>query len=121
MNPNNDLRKYVAKHVERDAKGRLNLMFFRINKRGNPIEEDFLDLVKEQYPHWLDGKEHHYLECGGDMGDQGIALATMGLGAMLGVWKILTPDNMMPFLPKKLQMQMAGSGMISIIKEVKSW
>ena len=116
------LSEYVKNHIVKDKNGKTNLMFFKVSKKDNPDKEDFLKLVKKEYPHWLDGKEHHYLECGGDMDSQEIALTTMGLGIILEVWDLLTPESIMPFLPQEMKMEMAGRGMISIkIKEAKKW
>ena len=91
----------------------VNLTFFKVASRGGNRDE-FLSLVQKEYPDWLDGKEHSYLQVGGDMGDQGIALMTIGLGHLLGVWKALTPDTLMSFLPEDLKQQMAGQGMVSL-------
>ena len=125
------LYEYVSKHCERGAcqcgkcidspenpvqrqpKGHTaDLVFFEVILKNNPIKEEFLGLVKEKYPQWLDGKEHNYMEMGGDIGDQGTALMAMGLGSLLGVWQLLTP-RMLP-IPEDLVMQMAGKGMITI-------
>ena len=61
----------------------------------------------------LDRCEHSYIELGGWIGDQGLALMLMGLGSILGIWKILTP-KMLPGLDKELMDMMAGQGMVSI-------
>jgi hypothetical protein len=68
----------------------VDLTFFKVAANGGDKEE-FLSLVKQEYPHWLDGTEHSYLQVGADMGDQGIALMTIGLGDLLGVWRALSP------------------------------
>ena len=79
-----DLVDYVIKHVERgpclcgeclDAvknpgskqpKGHTaDLTFFKVRKVNNPDLKEFRKLVEEEFPHWLDGKEHTYLETGG--------------------------------------------------------
>ena len=91
----------------------VNLTFFQVTSKGGDKDE-FLALVKQEYPGWLDGKEHCYIHVGYDMGDQGIALMTIGLGHLLGAWKALTPDTIMPFLPEDLKQQMAGQGMVSL-------
>ena len=93
-----------------------DLMFFKVCKKENAKKEDFERIVKEEFPHWLDGKEYNYINIGADIGNQGIALMTMGLGSILGVWNLLTPNSLLPFLPDELKMQMAGQGMISIQK-----
>lgn len=90
-------------------------MFFKVAVKNDPDKEVFLNLIKKEHPHWLDGKEHNYLEMGGDMGDQGIALTTQALGSLVGAWKLITPNILGDLIPDDLKMQMAGSGMISII------
>lgn len=61
----------------------------------------------------LDRCEHSYIELGGWIGDQGLALMLMGLGTVLGLWKMLTP-KLLPGLDKELMDMMAGQGMVSI-------
>lgn len=62
----------------------------------------------------LDGKEHSFIEIGGYVGDQGLALTLMGLGELIGMWELLTPNKMLPSLPDEFKMQMAGQGMVTI-------
>jgi hypothetical protein len=38
----------------------------------------------------------------------------MAMGAELGLWTLLTPTSLMPFLPEELRMQMAGAGFVCI-------
>lgn len=89
--------------------------FFKVAMRNDPNLEEFLGLVRAEHPGWLDGREHNYLEMGGDMGDQGIALVTMGLGSLLGAWDLLTPERVFgEKAPKELADLMAGRGFVSI-------
>lgn len=67
----------------------------------------------------LDGKEHSFIEIGGYVGDQGIALTLMGLGELIGLWGLMTPNKMLPSLPDDFKMQMAGQGMITIKAETE--
>jgi len=97
----------------------IDLTLFKVARSDSAKPDEFLDMVKEEFPHWLDGKEHNYLETGADIGDQGLALMAMGLGHLLGVWKVLAPETMVPSLPGELKQQMAGHGMISIQTEAK--
>lgn len=92
----------------------IDLTFFKVAAREGAKKEDFLHFVEQDFPHWLDGKEHNYLQCGGDIGDQGICLMAFGLGHLLGAWKCLCPETMMPSLPNDLKQAMAGRGMIAI-------
>lgn len=91
----------------------VNLTFFKVAKRGGDKEE-FLDLVRKEHPDWLDGKEHSYIQVGAEIGDQGIALMTIGFGHLLGAWKALSPDTIMPFEEDDLKQRMAGMGMVSL-------
>jgi hypothetical protein len=88
-----------------------DLVFFKVAQKDADAEE-FKKLVAVEFPHWLDGNEHSYLETGWDIGDQGLAMMAMGLGSILGTWKLLSPA-MLP-LPDDLKMQMAGAGYITI-------
>lgn len=125
------LHEYVQRHVTRGActcgkcfdapdnpetkqpEGHTaDMIFFKVAKSSEANTETFKNLVIEEFPHWLDGKEHSYLEMGADIGDQGIALMAMGLGLLLNTWKLLTP-RMLP-IPEELVQQMAGRGLITI-------
>lgn len=92
----------------------IDLTFFKVAAKNGADADNFRSLVEKEFPHWLDGKEHSYLQCGGDIGDQGLALMAFGLGHLLGVWKCLCPETMMPFLAEPLKQAMAGKGMIAI-------
>ena len=91
----------------------VNLTFFKVAATGGDKEE-FLSLVRCEHPEWLDGKEHSYFTVGADVGDQGLALMTIGLGHLLGAWEALSPDTMLAFLPEALKQQMAGQGLVSL-------
>ena len=92
----------------------VDLTFFKVKSVNDANAQEFLSLVKSEFPQWLDGAEHSYLQIGGDVGDQGIALMTIGLGHLLGVWNALCPETLMPFLDDAMKQQMAGMGMISL-------
>lgn len=63
----------------------------------------------------FDGKEHNYLELGGWAGDQGAALNLMGIGSLLGFWKLLTPKTMFgDLVTDALAKDLAGSGYVAI-------
>lgn len=98
----------------------VNLTFFRVAAKEEATKEELLSIVKEEYPTLLDGEEHSYITVGADVGDQGLALMLIGLGAVLEAWKALTPE-LLPGIPDDLKQQMAGQGMISLIykEEVK--
>lgn len=100
----------------KDSEHTADLVFFKVCLRstGHPTKEKFLQLVTDEFPHWLDGKEHSYLEMGANIGDQGMALMTMGLGKILGAWDLLTPKSVLGDIPNDMAMMMAGRGMITI-------
>lgn len=91
-----------------------DLVFFKVAKTPEADLGDFLQIVKKEFPHWLNGDEHSYLEVGGNMGDQGIALVTMGLGYLLKAWDLLSPNSMFPDLDEELRKKLAGQGYITI-------
>ena len=66
----------------------------------------------------FDGKEHSYIELGAFVGSQEGALRLMGMGADLGLWELLTPTSLMPFLSEELRLEMAGGGYVCIKAEV---
>lgn len=93
----------------------VDLVIFKVAMQDNPTKESFSSLAKEEFPQWFDGKERGYMEIGHDMGDQGIALMTMGLGHLLGVWTLTTPKTLlMDAYEETLGREMVGAGMISI-------
>jgi hypothetical protein len=129
-----DLRDYVVSHTVRGAcmcgkcidappqpeqrqpdGHTADMVFFKIAQREDPTIEEFVGLVKARYPHWLDGEEHNYIEMGADIGDQGLALQTMGLGSLLGAWNLITP-KMLGLSDESLVRQMAGMGFIIVQK-----
>lgn len=93
--------------------------FFVVAKRGEPSVETFRALSRAHTGAFadvdpFDGNEHNYLELGGWIGDQGLALQYMALGALLGVFRLMTPKIMLPGIDDALAQQMAGMGMVAI-------
>lgn len=97
-----------------------DLIFFKVSATGNPNVEELTAAIKAHKGEYgevdlFDGKEHSYLEIGGWIGDQGAAMMLMGLGAILGLWQLLTPRTVLgPSIPDDLVMQMAQAGMVTI-------
>jgi hypothetical protein len=97
----------------------VSVYFFEVSAVGEPDAETFRSLIagarEGHYNHVdpLDGEEHGYMELGGWIGDQGLAMQFMALGALLGLWTIFDPGKLP--LPKDLQDQMAGSGMVALL------
>ena len=132
----NLLQQYVQTHAERgtcrcgkcfDHPGEdqqptghtADMVFFEVCGKDDPSADALRELITNSrqgefgdLDPW-DGKEHSYTEVGGWIGDQGLALMLMGLGHVLGIWKIMTPKLL--GLPDNLVMQMAGQGMVTIM------
>lgn len=95
-----------------------DVFFFKVAAKSSPTKADFKSLARQHKGSYgavdpFDGKEHSYIELGGWIGDQGVAMQFMGLGALLGLFRLMTP-KMLPGLPADLMSQMAGAGMVSI-------
>ena len=92
----------------------VSVEFFDVSQKGADKDE-YLALVRKEFPHWMDGKEHSYMETGGDIGDQGLAMQAMALGQLLGIWKLLTPSTLFgSVVSAEKKLEMAGAGYISI-------
>jgi hypothetical protein len=98
----------------------VNLTFFKVAGKESPDAEELRELIKDHKPVFgddidlFDGNEHSYLEIGGWIGDQGVAIMLIGLGRIVGLWSALTPDTLMPDLSEALKMKMAQSGLVSL-------
>jgi len=96
------------------------MVFFEVAKVGDPSAEHLIELVEAHHGEFnacapLDGKDHSYIELGGWIGDQGLALQLMGLGVLLGLWNLLSPYTMLgECVTQDLAEKMAGSGFLSI-------
>jgi hypothetical protein len=104
----------------------VNLVFFEVSAKDNPDAETFRQLVIENKEgaytdvDLFDGREHNYIELGGWIGDQGLAMMLMGLGTNLGLWKLLSPYTILgEDTPVALAMQAAGQGLLAIQAEQK--
>lgn len=101
----------------------VSVEFFEVglSTSGMPDADEFRRLVEEHRGEFgevdpFDGEEHGFMELGGWIGDQGIAMQAMALGDILGVWQLRTPTRMMGHtLPEGMGMAMAQSGMVTII------
>lgn len=117
------LSEYISAHVTSGEQ--IDMIFFKLDIINEPDSEILRSLIIEQKGCFcevdlFDGKEHSYIELGSWIGDQGQALNLMGLGSALGLWKLLTPRSLMPFLEEDLIQQMAGQGMVTIQAELKN-
>ena len=104
-----------------------DMIFFKVSARFGADAETFKALLRENKRgeyctvDMLDGKEHNYIEVGGWLGDQGMALMLMGLGVILGVWNLLTPKTLMgDSVPDDLVKMVAGQGFIAVMASTTS-
>lgn len=114
----------IDKGTAADPKGHTaDMVFFKVAATDSPTTEDFVRLTKSTRGEFadvdpFDGKEHGYIELGGWIGDQGLAMQYMGLGVLLGVFKLLSPDTLLgDSCPPDLRMQMVGAGMLSVMMQ----
>jgi hypothetical protein len=97
------------------------MFFFDVAAKDNPDADEFKKLIQEHQGEFndvnpFDGAEHNYIELGGWIGDQGIAMQFMGLGVLLNLWKVMHPVNMLKLERNNpLAQQLAGVGMVSLI------
>jgi hypothetical protein len=135
------LIEYVLKHTERgecncgqcsdrgdkpDPDGHtVDLGFFKVAAKDNPNDGTFISLTRKHQGEFgdcnpLDGCEHSYIELGGWIGDQGLAMQYMGLGVLLGVFKLLPPAILGIPSDDPVFKQMLGAGFLSIQVEPKA-
>lgn len=94
-----------------------DLVFFQVANRGGNADElrALVEAVKDGEfcsVDVFDGNDHGYMELGAWIGDQGLAMMLMGLGSVLGIWKLITPK--MLGVPEAMAMQLAQGGMVLI-------
>jgi hypothetical protein len=127
------LTDYILAHTERgdckcgkcfdttgapDPNGHtVDMVFFKVAVKDSPSKEEFVRLSQDHHGEWgevdpLDGKEHNYLELGGWIGDQGVAMMYMALGVSLGVFQLLSPA--MLDLTGEMALHMAEAGLLSV-------
>jgi hypothetical protein len=116
---------YVQNHTSADSKEidvaepYADLVFFRVRTKNSPDVDMLKMLIAEQKGDQVDlnifdGKEHSYIEIGGWIGDQGVAMRFMGMLSLMEMATLMTPLNMLPGLPDDLAVKMAQQGFITI-------
>lgn len=122
----NSLQEYIIEHTDRsecDCDKYADLFFFKVATKNNPSAEELIRLIRDHRGVWnqlnlFDGEEHGYIEIGAWLGSQQLAFLLMGLGSLLDVFELATP-NILPKLDPGLKEMMAGMGMISICAKEK--
>jgi len=117
------LRRYVENHSVVMPLGfqgeAADVIFFKVASDGAKPGE-LRDLVIDYKGEFcnvdlLDGREHTYIEIGGWIGDQGMALRLIGLGHLMGLWELLTPKTMFKgMIPQDMVEKMAGEGLVGL-------
>lgn len=93
----------------------VDLTFFKVSAKPEASRDEFRALVQREYPALLDGKEHSFIEIGAELGDQQTALLLIGLGGLFNMWKVLSPDTMLPDLSHDMQLAFAERGMVALM------
>jgi hypothetical protein len=96
-----------------------DMIFFKVALQDAPDKEEFVKLTEEHIGVFckvdpFDGNEHNYIELGGWIGDQGLAIQYMGLGTLLGVFELRTPTILGLKSDDPIAMQMVGVGYLTI-------
>lgn len=106
-----------------DTEGSINLDLACVKVTGDVDAEHFRALLSQNVAgcfgdiDFSEAKERGYIEIGGWIGDQGLALRFMALGSSLGVFKLLTPSIMLPGIDAATASGMARSGMVTVVNE----
>jgi len=104
--------KCIDKMPDREApKHSVDVHFYWVSAKGAPTKDELLALLVAHYPKMerLKGGPS-YIEIGGELGSQELALRLIGLGELVGLWKAITPKVLRMEGP--LADQMAGSGFV---------
>ena len=98
-----------------------DLIFFKVSAINNPDAGELRRLVEGNKAgefcniDMFDGKEHSYMEIGGWIGSQDLALQLMGLGTVLGLWDLWSPVTILKLPPdSELAKDLAMNGFLSI-------
>lgn len=106
-----------------------DVQFFKVALKDNPTNDEkemmknkLLSLIRQHEGEFceldlLSGDEYNYLQVGGWIGDQGLALMLMGMGDILGIWKLTTPNKVAPEFSDETKKMLAEAGYISIISK----
>lgn len=100
----------------------VSVEFFAVALRGQPTRADFEAAARAHRGDYMavdvfDGNEHNYITLGAWIGDQGLALQFMGLGALVGAFKLITPSLALPGIDQGLSRQLAASGLVAVVAE----
>ena len=105
--------------VDGNGEEAVDVVFFKVAMRVKLTEgelagskESVSEMLKAiDYP-YMDDKEHTYIEVGGWLGDQEMALRLFALGELLGLWRVITPKTMFGDLNDEQIKELAGKGLV---------
>lgn len=88
------------------------------------IKKDLIQLIKNHVGihkdiDILDGNEHDLIEIGGWIGSHSAALMLMGMGELLGMWNVVTPNRIASDFSEETRKMLADAGFITI--RYKEW
>lgn len=104
-----------------DTEGSINLDLACVKVTGNVDAENFRSLLSQNVAgcfgdiDFSEPNERGFIEIGGWIGDQGLALRFMALGSSLGVFKLLTPSIMIPGIDAETANGIARNGMVTVV------
>jgi hypothetical protein len=119
----NKLIDFVVSHsvmVSGDSSSGIEMDLCRVDVIESPDKDAFISLIGINKSgvfcsvDVLNGDEHGYIELGGWIGDQGLALRFMAIGVYLDIFTLLSPSTLMPDAPSELKKNMAQSGLVTI-------
>lgn len=93
---------HCMSHIEKNAV-KDNFIRFINNHKG--VHKD-IDI--------FDGKEHDFIEIGAWIGDNDMALMLMGMGELLDMWKVITPDRVASEFSEETRRMLTDAGCILI-------
>lgn len=118
-----ELIQYIREHtaIVSPTTNSIGNGFFHILPENNPDADTLKKLITSN-PNGVfggvlnpfDGDEHSYIEIGGWIGSQEVALSLMALGEHLKLWVLLTPEKVLPLIPPEIQRAMAERGLVTI-------
>lgn len=94
-----------------------DLVFMKVSIDKWSSNAQFRKLVSVEYPKLLNSKVKSLREVTEIVGDQEFALIMMGVGKLLGIWELKTPDDLVTKsqrLDQKQRVQLAQSGHLTI-------
>ena len=117
------LNDFIVAHtqVAPPAQSAQDIMFLGVDIVGEPDPELLKSLLQEHAGEFaevsiLDGEEHGYIELGGWLGSQELALRLMALGSALGLWQLLTPRTVLgEYVDEETVRMLADKGMITVV------